>query len=351
MTKDIMTSGIEMSDVIKATGFPVPSDLEGKTFAECVSGGGGGGSGSASVYAWKKSTNDSSIFLNVDKAPDSISDIKILYFEEGVYAVDTFTNLAGGAYTKISDTQFQIDTGNPEPDVYERYTEDDVIVWEGEGGGNTTAYTWHGYFEDATQHQEMDMGILYFDFSSAPATPSDFMSGHTFDLDGYLKVVKNEGAFARANITEYTVSEDAIHMTGEVGNYRFVRDSSKDLSIWEASGDVTVEPLTVTENGTYTAPSGKAYTPVTVNVPSGVKLCAYYENDDGGSYYGKSFWSVTDLTPTAGASGTIPLIFADLSENGETNAVENVPYTSDGTYITVYGNNYFRAETMDKMLS
>ncbi len=31
-------------------------------------------------------------------------------------------------------------------------------------------------------------------------------------------------------------------------------------------GGVTVEPLSVTENGTYTAPSGKAYSPVTVNV-------------------------------------------------------------------------------------
>lgn len=31
-------------------------------------------------------------------------------------------------------------------------------------------------------------------------------------------------------------------------------------------GDITVESLSVTENGTYTAPSGKAYTPVTVEV-------------------------------------------------------------------------------------
>lgn len=37
MAKDIMTSGIKMSDVIKTTGFPVPEDMEGKTFAECVS--------------------------------------------------------------------------------------------------------------------------------------------------------------------------------------------------------------------------------------------------------------------------------------------------------------------------
>lgn len=33
-------------------------------------------------------------------------------------------------------------------------------------------------------------------------------------------------------------------------------------------GGITVEPLTVTENGTHTAPTGKAYSPVTVNVPS-----------------------------------------------------------------------------------
>lgn len=32
---------------------------------------------------------------------------------------------------------------------------------------------------------------------------------------------------------------------------------------------ITVEPLSVTTNGTYTAPSGTAYSPVTVNVPSG----------------------------------------------------------------------------------
>ena len=33
-------------------------------------------------------------------------------------------------------------------------------------------------------------------------------------------------------------------------------------------GDITVESLSVTENGTTTAPSGKAYSPVVVNVPN-----------------------------------------------------------------------------------
>lgn len=33
---------------------------------------------------------------------------------------------------------------------------------------------------------------------------------------------------------------------------------------------ITVEPITITQNGTTTAPSGKAYSPITVNVPKEV---------------------------------------------------------------------------------
>lgn len=33
-------------------------------------------------------------------------------------------------------------------------------------------------------------------------------------------------------------------------------------------GDISVNPLSVTENGSYVAPDGEAYTPVDVNVPS-----------------------------------------------------------------------------------
>jgi len=47
-----------------------------------------------------------------------------------------------------------------------------------------------------------------------------------------------------------------------------------DLALYRAlnkggGGDITVEPLTVTANGQYAAPSGKAYSPVGVNVSGG----------------------------------------------------------------------------------
>ena len=43
-----------------------------------------------------------------------------------------------------------------------------------------------------------------------------------------------------------------------------------------SGGNIEVESLTVTENKTYTAPSGKAYSPVIVNVPTGGGDPEYY---------------------------------------------------------------------------
>lgn len=42
-------------------------------------------------------------------------------------------------------------------------------------------------------------------------------------------------------------------------------------------GDITTQPLNVTANGTYRAPSGKAYTPVVVAVPEPVAYAGSYE--------------------------------------------------------------------------
>ena len=44
-----------------------------------------------------------------------------------------------------------------------------------------------------------------------------------------------------------------------------------------SGGGVTVEPLSVTQNGTYTAPSGKAYSPVTVEYQHPSSLTKRYK--------------------------------------------------------------------------
>ena len=62
-------------------------------------------------------------------------------------------------------------------------------------------------------------------------------------------------------------------------------------------GGVTVEALTVTENGTYTAPSGKAYSPVKVNVPVGKKYATGTYTLASSSYQ-LSFNPGIDFTPS-----------------------------------------------------
>lgn len=72
---------------------------------------------------------------------------------------------------------------------------------------------------------------------------------------------------------------------------------AKQLSGGGGGGDITVESLSVTANGTYSAPSSKAYTPVTVNVPNpstGTKNIT-----DNGTY---------DVTAFASASVAVPFV-------------------------------------------
>lgn len=67
--------------------------------------------------------------------------------------------------------------------------------------------------------------------------------------------------------------------------------------------EIQTEPITITQNGTYTAPSGKAYTPVTVNVSGGgggMNVQAYlgYDSRTANSY------GATSVTLTVAKSGT-----------------------------------------------
>jgi hypothetical protein len=83
----------------------------------------------------------------------------------------------------------------------------------------------------------------------------------------------------------------------------------------ESISSVTVEALNVTVNGTYTAQSGKAYSPVTVAVPSGVDtssdtvdaqhlLSGYTAHDASGSQITGSYTPPTFTTQSKSATPT-----------------------------------------------
>ena len=154
MAKDIMTSGIEMSDVIKTTGFPVPGDMEGKTFAECVSGSGG----NVTLYAWK----------------------------ENFWSMQCYTY-----------------TDNPKAG--------DTVLAGAKG--------------------DMSSEIV---FAVVESVEENIINTFINDIISYSRYP----------------SGDIVLQAGQ-------------------DGGIIAEPLAVTENGVYTASDGKAYSPVTVNVPSG----------------------------------------------------------------------------------
>lgn len=85
----------------------------------------------------------------------------------------------------------------------------------------------------------------------------------------------------------------------------------------DGGSSITVEPLTVTANGTQTAPSGKAYSPVTVNVPqpSGTKSITISQN-------GTTTESVTNYASASIAVDVEPGIVYN-SMNGGTATLAN----------------------------
>ena len=98
---------------------------------------------------------------------------------------------------------------------------------------------------------------------------------------------------------------------GGTGGVTQDQDGYLILDDQPGSGSVTVEALSVTQNGTYTAPTGKAYSPVTVNVSGG-----------GGLVYESGTW--TPATDTASATisfsntHTVAPMYVQLCDIGET---------------------------------
>lgn len=103
----------------------------------------------------------------------------------------------------------------------------------------------------------------------------------------------------------------------------------------QTDGGVTVEALSVTENGTYTAPTGKAYSPVTVNVSGGGtdELLLLEQNQ------------LTSRTSTATS-------IKEYTYRGATNLqTMNIPYATDVGVYAFHGCSNLTAVNVPKLTS
>jgi len=76
---------------------------------------------------------------------------------------------------------------------------------------------------------------------------------------------------AKVLVSESNLYDIADSIRGQLGTQREFTPGQMSEAIDQISGGgtITVESLSVTQNGTYTAPTGKAYSPVEVNVAGG----------------------------------------------------------------------------------
>ena len=120
---------MRLDDLLKATGYNCPVDLQGKTFDQATEG--GGGDVPTEWYLWQDEYGDYQ-YLPFATAPDTLDSLKLVFIGKKL-AKDTEIETYGVAeYTKNSDTEFFFTDNepNPESSTFTRITEDVPI-----GGG------------------------------------------------------------------------------------------------------------------------------------------------------------------------------------------------------------------------
>lgn len=138
--------------------------------------------------------------------------------------------------------------------------------------------------------------------------------------------------------SKLTAVGDAIRTALDVQTLYELDDMPTAIGSISGGGGVTVESLSVTENGTYTAQTGTAYSPVVVNVPSG-----------GG---GTNAIYVSQSAPTSGDGNLNDLWIQSDSMSASTLIGQTLTrkYTIDITKAardTDYTFNYYGARELD----
>ena len=187
-------------------------------------------------------------------------------------------------------------------------------------------------------------------FKSNFATSSGYQRVITVIYDGTSTygLAMDSGAKAATNWS-YTYNNGSLTISSSGTNAGGYFHQPGYYQLTYATGEVielTTEPLSVTENGTYTAPKGKAYTPVTVNVSGGgsSKNVQYVMNSASVRTNG---YTSTGMSITVAKTGTYNVSWAGWRSSSSgtmgTNLYKN---GSAGTNQQTFTNTYGQCITL-----
>lgn len=185
--------------------------------------------------------------------------------------------------------------------------------------------------------------IFKSNFSTSSGYQRVMWEGERFDGEGGFGMAMDSQANVNyawstygAGTSSMTVSSDSTSRGGyfhQPGYYQLTA-VYEDIEPQE----IDVVPLSVTTNGTYTAPSGTAYSPVTVNVSSG-----------GSATVATTTWSNTDASATShtftGLSGTPKAAFLRCTSSLSRSSSSSNYFVADmrWTGTAAAGNSYRRS--------
>lgn len=141
------------------------------------------------------------------------------------------------------------------------------------------------------------------------------------------RIASGSGALPAAPITRQEQYLERIATgSGNLPAFPITREEMYlDYIATHPSGDVIVETLSVTENGTYTAPSGKAYSPVTVNVPTDEPVLIALNTEINGTF-----------TPPEGVDG-----YDEVTVDVPAAILATLSVTENGTYTPTDSDGYY----------